>query len=76
MYDRLKINEKEADAEDFGEYVTVEYANCEYVCSDISFQPKKLTQETLNKYNIVGSEYSIICNFLQSIERGTCADCE
>lgn len=71
----FKINDIEADIEDFGE--TERSGNCmDYTCSQ-TFNPKFPTEEVLEKYGINLKDYSEICDRLKDelhVPRcGTCS---
>lgn len=71
------INNKDADSMDFGDIYDHDTENAEpYSCGDMYFEPKNLTKEVLDKYNITEEEYYHICNKLEDkLNVGSCGQC-
>lgn len=71
------INDKNADSMDFGDTYDHDTENAElYSCGDMYFEPKNLTKEVLDKYNITEEEYYHICNELEGkLYVGCCGWC-
>ena len=71
------INGKRAEQNDFGDTYDHHYEDAEpYACADIYFDPKPLTKEVLDKYNITEEEYYNICNELEcKLHVGGCGLC-
>lgn len=60
------INGKNADERDFGDtYDHNEESTELYGCVDKYFEPKSLTKEVLDKYNITKEQYYTICKELE-----------
>lgn len=70
----FKINNKEADIEDFGEIER--WGSClNYTCSQ-TFKYKLPTDEVLKKYSITLGEYSTVCDELEDLlEVTNCGMC-
>lgn len=72
----FKINDIEADYNDFGEKEDINPTAAEpYGCGDMEFLPKAATQEVLDKYNITTDEYNEICKRLDCLSFGNCGWC-
>ena len=75
--DSFKINDIEADINDFGIKEDIgEEAVEEFACSDMQFVRKNPIIEVLSKYRIDEKEYYEICNRLEKeLDFGYCALC-
>ena len=72
----FKINEIDADYEDFG-YIKKIFNMDWLTCADQSFIINNPTHETLNKYNINIRQYNIIAKKLkEGLTFGPCGLCE
>ena len=71
------INGKNADEIDFGDTYDHDTENAESCsCGDMYFEPKNLTKEVLDKYNITEEEYYHICDELEEkLHVGSCGWC-
>ena len=71
------INGRNAEQQDFGDMEDHDIESAEpYACGDIYFDPKPLTKEVLDKYNITEEEYYNICNELEcKLHVGRCGLC-
>lgn len=71
------INGKDADSMDFGDTYDHDTKSAEpYSCGNMYFEPKNLTKEVLDKYNITEEEYYHICNELENkLCVGSCGWC-
>lgn len=71
------INGKNAYEGDFGDTYDHDRENAKpYNCGDMYFEPKNLTKEVLDKYNITEEEYYHICNELEDkLHVGSCGWC-
>jgi hypothetical protein len=74
----FKINDIDADYEDFGDKYDHDSENAEsYCCADMEFDSKPATQEILDKYHITVDEYNEICDKLEEgLSFGRCGWCE
>ena len=73
----FKINNIEAEADDFGEKYDRDQDNAEdYCCGDMKFTRIEPKQEVLDKYKITTEEYAEICEKLEDIlSFGCCGWC-
>lgn len=73
----FEINDIEANYNDFGDKVDKE-ADCaeDYCCGNMMFEPKPVSKEVLEKYNITPEEYNQICEKLDCLSFGCCGLCE
>ena len=71
------INGKSAEQEDFGDIYDHDIESAEpYACANMYFEPKPLTKEVLDRYNIIEEEYYNICNELkEKLCVGSCGWC-
>lgn len=71
------INGKDADSRDFGDTYDHDTESAEpYSCGNMYFEPKNLTKDVLDKYNITEKEYYNICNELKNkLCVGSCGWC-
>lgn len=74
----FKINNIEADYEDFGEKFDRAQNEAEdYGCGNMQFTGNKATQKTLNKYKININEYNKIVETLEEkLSFGSCGLCD
>ena len=75
--DIFKINDKDADLEDFGEGVDHGRSSADaYCCGDMRFDAHLPTQAVLDKYGINADQYRQVCDTLEAeCSPGACEWC-
>ena len=75
--DVFKINDIDADYNDFGEKYDEDIENAEdYCCGNMIFERKPLTKMKLKKYKITEKDYNKICDKLEEgLSFGCCGWC-
>ena len=74
--DFFKINDIEADYDDFGDKEDLSPWGAEdFACGNMTFTPKEPTEEILNKYGINKEEYCEVCDKLDCLSFGKCGWC-
>ena len=73
----FKVNNIDADADDFGEKYDRDTENAEdYGCGDMQFTGKGMTAEVLKKYKITKEEYNkIVAQLEKGLSFGSCGWC-
>lgn len=72
----FKINDINAEIEDFGVTMDIDNDDNELGCTNHSFIKKDIDEYILNKYQINIDEYDEICNELaRNLNIGTCGAC-